>query len=140
MKARNMSRADLAILLRVSRPYISQVLSGKTNLTFKTASELAMAVGLKSWVVYEVEEPEANVESKYLQKGFEKQLAHVVEECGEVLAAAGKTLRWGRDSIDPTKREGDDHFEETNAEWLLREMDDLTAAMARLRKTMKEGG
>ena len=139
MEARRMTRADLAILLRVSRPYITQVLSGKTNLTFKTASELATAVGLTSWVVYETEEPE-ETEKKYLQKGFNKQLAHVIEECGEVLAAAGKTQRWGRDSTDPTKKKGDALFGETNAEWLLREMDDLTAAMERLRKTIAAGG
>jgi hypothetical protein len=72
----------------------------------------------------------------YLQKGFNKQLAHVVEECGEVLAAAGKTQRWGRDSTDPTRREGDDWFGETNEAWLRREMVDLKEAIERLTTTM----
>ncbi len=38
---------------------------------------------------------------RFLQDGFEKQLAHLIEECGEVLAAAGKTQRFGLDSVNP---------------------------------------
>lgn len=32
---------------------------------------------------------------KYFQKPLDKKLSHVIEECGEVLAAAGKIQRWG---------------------------------------------
>ncbi len=60
-------------------------------------------------------------------------LAHVVEECGEVLAAAGKTQRWGRDSVDPTLKE---QYQETNEKWLLRELTDLEEAIVRLRTVM----
>lgn len=73
---------------------------------------------------------------KYLRGGFDFQLAHVVEECGEVLAAAGKTQRWGRASIDPTLLSDDPLFGETNEAWLIREMRDLFDAMARLANTM----
>jgi len=69
----------------------------------------------------------------FLQKGFEKQLAHLVEECGEVLAAAGKTQRWGRDSVNPLIPASQ---QETNEAWLSREMSDLRQALDRLDATM----
>lgn len=31
----------------------------------------------------------------------EAALGYLVEECGEVLAATGKTIRWGQDSFNP---------------------------------------
>jgi len=71
--------------------------------------------------------------TKYLQRGFNKQLAHVVEECGEVLAAAGKTQRWGRDSYNPELPVSE---QETNNDWLLRELKDLKQAIERLECTM----
>jgi NTP pyrophosphatase (non-canonical NTP hydrolase) len=71
---------------------------------------------------------------RFLQEGFDKQLAHVVEECGEVLAAAGKTQRWGWFStnplLPPEKRE-------TNLVWLRRELRDLKEAIARLEATIE---
>ena len=71
---------------------------------------------------------------RFLQDGFDKQLAHVVEECGEVLAAAGKTQRWGRFSVNPLLPEKD---RETNNQWLERELKDLADAIARLQRTMR---
>lgn len=53
MDRRKMSRSDLAAALKVSRPYVTQVLSGKANLTFKTAAALAKAVGLRVKVATE---------------------------------------------------------------------------------------
>lgn len=70
---------------------------------------------------------------KYLQRGFNKQLAHVVEECGEVLAAAGKTQRWGRESFNPEPSASS----ETNEQWLRRELLDLQEAITRIQKTME---
>ena len=55
-------------------------------------------------------------------------VAYLCEECGEVLAAAGKSLRWGLDSVNP---ELDNP--ETNREWLLRELVDLEGAIKRVR-------
>lgn len=70
---------------------------------------------------------------RFFQEGFEAQLAHVVEECGEVLAAAGKTQRHGRQSVNPFLPE---EQQETNEDWLRRELKDLKEAIARLEATM----
>lgn len=66
----------------------------------------------------------------YLKPGnIDFCLAHVVEECGEVLAAAGKTQRWGLSSVDPTLPK---EQQETNEAWLRRELADLQEAIPRL--------
>lgn len=71
---------------------------------------------------------------RFLQQGFENQLAHLVEECGEVLAAAGKTQRWGWASANPLLPiEG----RETNLVWLKRELKDLREALDRLEATIE---
>lgn len=72
---------------------------------------------------------------RFLQDGFEKRLAHVVEECGELLAAAGKTQRWGAMSFDPLIPEAE---RETNLVWLRREMADVEQAIARLDQAIEE--
>lgn len=74
---------------------------------------------------------------KYFQKGFNKQLAHLIEECGEVLAAAGKTQRWGPHSVNP---ELDPRIAESNITWLRRELKDLREAIDRLENTASEEG
>lgn len=71
---------------------------------------------------------------KYLRPGIPFALAHVVEECGEVLAAAGKCQRWGLDSVNP---ELPADQQETNCAWLLRELDDLEGTIHRLRATIR---
>lgn len=70
---------------------------------------------------------------RFLQTGFEARLAHVVEKCSEVLAAAGKTKRWGAGGVNPLIPSDQ---QERNADRLWREMADLEDAMARLRTTM----
>lgn len=72
-------------------------------------------------------------DARFLQDGFDKKLSHVIEECGEVLAAAGKTQRWGRTSVNPTLPK---EQQETNESWLWRELDDLEHAIARLKSEM----
>lgn len=62
---------------------------------------------------------------RYHSRTPEQGLAHVIEECGEVLAAAGKTLRWGPYSYNPEIAESD---RELNIDWLRREMADLLHA------------
>jgi len=74
-------------------------------------------------------------DQRFLQTGFDKQLAHVVEECGEVLAAAGKTQRWGLDSVNPLLPVDQ---QETNEAWLRREIADLDGALKRLLTTMDQ--
>ena len=75
-------------------------------------------------------------DSKYIRHDFKRSLAHLVEECGETLAAAGKTLRWGPRSFNPELMPAD---RETNIAWLEREMNDLREAMDRLQKCINEG-
>jgi len=38
---------------------------------------------------------------QYEPKTTEQALGYLVEECGEVLAAVGKTQRWGLESTNP---------------------------------------
>lgn len=73
------------------------------------------------------------MDSKYLQKGFDKCLAHAIEECGEFLAAAGKTQRWGAFSVNPEVPVCE---QETNLVWLRREMADVKTALLRLEVAM----
>jgi hypothetical protein len=75
------------------------------------------------------------MDSRFLQHGFDKQLAHLIEECGEVVAAGGKTLRWGLDSVNPLLPP---EQQETNEVWLRREMADLRHALDRLERTLDE--
>jgi hypothetical protein len=70
---------------------------------------------------------------EYEPKSPEQRVAYLVEECGEVLAAAGKSLRWGLGSWNPELPEDE---RETNAAWLLREMRDLDVAIARVREVI----
>ena len=72
---------------------------------------------------------------KYIRYDFDGCLGHFIEECGEALAAAGKTLRWGWSSVNPEIPEQD---RESNAVWLQREMKDLREAMDRLQKCFDE--
>lgn len=72
-------------------------------------------------------------DSRFLQKGFNKQLSHLIEECGETLAAAGKLQRWGKDSVNPLLPPKQ---QETNLDWLIREMKDLDQALSRLKETI----
>lgn len=63
---------------------------------------------------------------KYEPKTWEQKLGYLVEEAGEVLAAAGKTLRWGPRSVNP---ELPPEQQEENAIWLWRELRDLKRAI-----------
>lgn len=57
----------------------------------------------------------------------------MIEECGEVLSAAGKTQRWGPYSSNPLIEDP-----ETNIAWLWRELQDLKSAVARLEDSITE--
>lgn len=59
-----------------------------------------------------------------------------IEECGEALAAAGKTVRYGRLSRNPLPGAST----ETNEEWLMREIADVEFAIARIKKSWGWGG
>lgn len=68
---------------------------------------------------------------EYEPKGFDQCLAYLIEEMGECLGAAGKTLRWGPDSYNP---ELPPKQRELNIDWLLREIEDVEAAIVRFRR------
>lgn len=59
------------------------------------------------------------------------KLGKFIEECGEALAAAGKSVRFGLDSHNPLLPEDQ---RETNRQWLKRELADLKEAIAMLEK------
>lgn len=68
----------------------------------------------------------AKQEPRYEPASTEEALGYLVEECGEVLAAVGKTQRWGLDSTNPELAHSN---QETNREWTLRELPDLKRAI-----------
>lgn len=72
---------------------------------------------------------------RFLQDGFDKRLSHLIEECGETLAAAGKLQRWGAHSVNPLLPESE---QETNLVWLRDEMDDLRQAIDRLDEAIEQ--
>lgn len=74
-------------------------------------------------------------EHKYLRHDGHSVVSHLIEKCGEVLTAAGKTLRWGPQSVNPELAPDD---QETNREWLLRELNGLEILVARTRKALGE--
>jgi NTP pyrophosphatase (non-canonical NTP hydrolase) len=74
-------------------------------------------------------------DARFFQDGFVLRLAHLVEECGELLAAAGKTQRWGPLSANPLIPESE---RETNLVWLIREMADVRQALDRLQQAIDE--
>lgn len=76
-------------------------------------------------------------DARFLQDGFDKRLAHLIEECGEVLSSAGKTQRWGADSVNPLLPPDQ---QERNADWLWRELADLEQTIVRLRVAMLDAG
>lgn len=65
--------------------------------------------------------------------GFEHKgnpLGRFIEECGEALAAAGKCVRFGYDSVNPLLPPEE---QETNEAWLFRELDDVIRSAQNLR-------
>jgi hypothetical protein len=63
-----------------------------------------------------------------------RKLAHLAEEAGEVIAAVGKTLRFGLESENP---ELPDKVREKNRVWLKREIQDLKKAIAKVEELLR---
>lgn len=72
---------------------------------------------------------------RFLQDGFDKRLSHFIEECGEALAAAGKTQRWGAGSFNPLIPQSE---RVSNINWLRRELSDVKQAVTRLEESILE--
>jgi len=73
---------------------------------------------------------------QYKPRTLEQKLGYLTEECGEVLAAVGKTQRWGLESVNP---ELPPEEQETNREWILRELTDLERAIGFVREELGGG-
>lgn len=71
---------------------------------------------------------------RYRPRTRQQKLGYLIEECGEVMAATGKTLRWGLESTNP---ELPPEQQETNRDWLLRELDDLELAIRYVQALVK---
>lgn len=74
-------------------------------------------------------------DARFLQDGFDKRLSHAMEECGEFIAAAGKTQRWGVWSVNPLLPEAE---KVTNLRWLRDEIDDVRSALDRLEAAIEQ--
>ena len=74
-----------------------------------------------------------NPGDRYYPQTLTAKLGYVAEECGEVLAAVGKTIRWGVDSVNP---ELPLLKQESNRAWVLRELQDLKNAIAILEEAL----
>lgn len=68
-----------------------------------------------------------------------QRLGYLIEELGEALAAAGKTIRWGPESVNPELSRGDRRYGETNRQWLRRELVDAERAIALVRQDLEDG-
>jgi hypothetical protein len=75
------------------------------------------------------------MDPRFMQDGFDKRLSHFIEECGEALAAAGKTQRWGAASVNPLLPE---HQQETKLCWLRREVADVKKAIKQLEEAIEQ--
>jgi len=74
-------------------------------------------------------------DQKYMRTGLDFARGKAVEELGELQAALGKSLRWGWNSVNPELPEAK---QETNAQWVFREMADVRGALDNLEKEMIE--
>lgn len=78
---------------------------------------------------------------KYMRPGHDFAVGKAIEECWEVnesigrlLASIGKTIQWGWDSFNP---ELPPEQQETNTEWVIREISDLRGALDNLEREIK---
>lgn len=72
------------------------------------------------------------MKARYEPKTTRQKLGYLIEECGEVLAAVGKSQRWGLESWNPEFGAST----ETNREWILRELQDLKGAISRVESAL----
>ena len=62
----------------------------------------------------------------YMRRGYRFAIGKLVEELGELQADLGKTIRFGPDSVNPKLPTNE---QETNADWVNRECDDVLGAI-----------
>lgn len=73
-------------------------------------------------------------QQKYMRPGLNFAVGKAIEELGEFGAALGKTLRWGWDSVNSELPPKD---QETNQNWVRREIADVRGALDNLEKEME---
>lgn len=66
------------------------------------------------------------MKQEYIPKTELQKLAYLIEECGELIQALGKAIRWDLDAYNPELLEED---RETNRDWILREIKDVKRAI-----------
>lgn len=71
---------------------------------------------------------------RYMRPGLPFAVGKAIEECGELCAALGKSLRWGWDSVNPELPPSE---QETNQVWVRREIADLRGALENLEREME---
>lgn len=67
------------------------------------------------------------IKEQYIPHSLEQKLGYLMEECGEVMHATGKSIRWGFQGANPEIPEEE---RITNAQWLLDELNDLKRAIS----------
>lgn len=72
-------------------------------------------------------------DQKYMRLGLDFARGKAVEELGELQAALGKSIRWGWKSVNPELPREE---QETNADWVRREMRDVRDALDNLEREM----
>jgi hypothetical protein len=70
-------------------------------------------------------------DQRYMRPGLDFAVGKAVEECGELCAALGKTIRWGWLSTNP---ELPVEAQETNKDWVAREIADVREALDNLER------
>ena len=71
---------------------------------------------------------------KYMKPGLDFAVGKAIEEAGELIAALGKTLRWGWFSVNPELPRSK---QESNESWVRREIADVRGALDNLEHEMK---
>lgn len=66
------------------------------------------------------------MKDQYKPKTLEQKMGYLIEEAGETMAAIGKAQRWGLFSVNP---ELPTDQQETNIDWMIRELADLGNAV-----------
>ncbi len=72
-------------------------------------------------------------QAKYMRPGLDFARGKTIEELGELQAALGKSLRWGWRSVNPDLPRSE---QETNADWVRREMADVRGALDNLEREL----
>ncbi len=74
-------------------------------------------------------------DQRYMRPGLNFARAKAIEELGELQAALGKSLRWGWESFNPELPPSE---QESNLDWVRREMHDVRDALDNLDRYIRQ--